>query len=115
MSDISGSVGEGGRNAAHDVALVQLLLRKVRNPKGRSYFQNDYDGVYTSGLKDAIVAFQADSAGKPDAGPPPPATNAASKIGLIEPRGATWTKLIAAAPGELRNARTLAGVSIAPG
>jgi peptidoglycan hydrolase-like protein with peptidoglycan-binding domain len=110
MSDISSSVGENGANAAHDVALVQLFLRKVKNVKGVSYFQHDYSGVYSTQLKDAIAAFQADSGGKPDGGAPD--AGAPHKTGLIEPRSATWAKLIAAVPTEFKNARTLPGVKI---
>src|SRR6267142_870050 len=60
MADIKDSVGEGGANAVHDVALVQAMLRVVKNAKQQPYFGGDYDGVYEKVTKAAIENFQAD-------------------------------------------------------
>lgn len=35
--DIKDSVSEGGRNAVHDVAMVQLMLRVVKNAQGAPF------------------------------------------------------------------------------
>jgi len=37
MESLSGSVGAGGKNAVHDVALVKFLMMVVKNSKGSSY------------------------------------------------------------------------------
>src|SRR5262245_65085923 len=60
MADIKDTVGEGGNNAPHDVALVQAMLRLVKNAKQQPYFGGDYDGVYEKNTKAAIENFQAD-------------------------------------------------------
>ena len=59
MADIKDTVGEGGANAVHDVALVQAMLRVVKNAKQQPYFGADYDGVYGAPTKVAIEQFQA--------------------------------------------------------
>jgi hypothetical protein len=35
MPDIKDSVGEGGTNNTHDVAMVQLMLRLVKNAQSK--------------------------------------------------------------------------------
>lgn len=60
MADIKDTVGEGGTNAVHDVALVQAMLRVVKNAKQQSYFGGDYDGIYEKNTKAAIESFQAE-------------------------------------------------------
>ena len=61
MPDIKDSVGEGGRNLAHDVALVQAMLRVVKNAKGTPYLGGNYDGVYGPQTKAAITSFQTEN------------------------------------------------------
>ena len=68
MADIKDTVGEGGVNAVHDVALVQAMLRVVKNAKQQPYFGADYDGVYEKQTKAAIENFQADQKLVPPAG-----------------------------------------------
>jgi len=77
MADITDSVGEGGTNKVHDVALVQAMLSVIKDAKGNPYL-DDYDGKYGHGTKGAIVKFQTDQGvlkppAKPAAGAPPPA------------------------------------------
>ncbi len=61
MPDIKDSVGEGGAaNHTHDVALVQAMLKIVKNAKGQSYLVSNYDGAYGKDTKDAIIKFQTD-------------------------------------------------------
>src|SRR5262245_5403855 len=59
MADIRDTVGEGGANAVHDVALAQAILRVLENAKQQPYFGGDCDGVYGSQTRAAIEQFQA--------------------------------------------------------
>ncbi len=61
MADIKDSVGEGGANKVHDVALVQAMLRVVKNAKGVPYLSGNYDGSYGKHTKEAITNFQVDN------------------------------------------------------
>jgi len=60
MADISDSVGTGGINAIHDVALVQLILKTLKNSHQASYFGSPYTNGYSGETARAIAAFQAD-------------------------------------------------------
>src|SRR5262245_6725617 len=60
MADIKDTVGERGANAAHDVALVQAMLRQVKDDQQQPYFGGNYDGQYGKDTKAAIENFQAD-------------------------------------------------------
>jgi len=61
MPDIKKSVGIGGDNLVHDVALVQAMLKVIKNPKGVAYLASNYDGSYGNDTKNAIIAFQTDN------------------------------------------------------
>ena len=58
MARLSGSVGDGGQNAPHDVALVQLMLSVVRDSRGAAFLIGAYDGRYGPALGAAIASFQ---------------------------------------------------------
>jgi hypothetical protein len=58
IKDLKGSVGDGGGNAVHDVALIQAMLKVVKNAKGEAYLSKNYTGKYDDATKAA--AFQAD-------------------------------------------------------
>ena len=110
MQSLTGSVGGGGKNAVHDVALVKFLMMVVKNSKGSSYLPlGDYTDVRDGSVSVAIRAFQQDKilvdavSGKPKPGVLP---------GLVEPGGATWTKLVAAVPDAYKNVRTTEGVTL---
>jgi hypothetical protein len=60
MPDIKDSVGEGGLNRRHEVALIQVLLKAVKDVKGHAYFNHGYNGSYAADLKNAIIKFQVD-------------------------------------------------------
>jgi hypothetical protein len=102
MPDITAKVGEAGANQVHDVALVQAMLRVVKNAKGAPYLGGNYDGVYGPATKTAITAFQTDQKlidPLPPAGKPvPPPTPGKEKPGLINPGGVTIQKLNAMLP-----------------
>jgi hypothetical protein len=110
MQSLTGSVGGGGKNAVHDVALVKFLMMVVKNSKGSSYLPlGDYTDVRDGSVSVAIRAFQQDNllvdavSGKPKPGVLP---------GLIEPSGATWAKLVAAVPDAYKTVRTTEGVAL---
>jgi peptidoglycan hydrolase-like protein with peptidoglycan-binding domain len=58
MPEIKKSVGEGGLNDTPDVALVQVLLRVIKNARHKPYFNHFVTGRYDSETKKAIIAFQ---------------------------------------------------------
>jgi peptidoglycan hydrolase-like protein with peptidoglycan-binding domain len=60
MPDIKDSVGESGTNNTHDVAIVQVMLRVIKDAKGVAYLGSNYDGKYGPSTKDAIIRFQQD-------------------------------------------------------
>jgi NAD(P)H-dependent FMN reductase len=104
MPVITGGVGEGANNKAHDAALVQAMLRIVKNAKGASYLSTPYDGSYSAATKSAIVNFQTDNATAIQAG-------AASKEnwGAVAVGGATFRALAAAVPATHRELRVMPG------
>jgi len=110
MQSLTGSVGGGGKNAAHDVALVKFMMMVVKNSKGAAYLPSgDYTDVRDGSVSVAIRAFQQDISlvdavsGKPKPGILP---------GLLEPGGTTWAKLVAAVPVTYKGVRTTEGVSL---
>ncbi|MBI3560852.1 MAG: hypothetical protein HY080_03960 [Gammaproteobacteria bacterium] len=107
MVDMTNTVGDLGSNTSEDVALVQLMLRVVKNAKGQPYFSEDYNGTYSQALKTAILAFQQDQ--KLVAAKTSAAAGLAEKPGLIGPDSKTLTALVSQLPAELKNIR------IAPG
>lgn len=120
MADISNSVGDGGSNAKHDVALIQLMLRVINNAKGAPYLSANYTGTFDAGLKNALAAFQKDQSiptlpppgnGAPPAvkaAPPLPAAKApAEKSGFVQPASMTMTKLNAALPAKYTEIRII--------
>jgi peptidoglycan hydrolase-like protein with peptidoglycan-binding domain len=138
MPDIKDTVGEGGANLTHDVALVQAMLRVVKNAQGAPYLNSAYDGVYSPQTKDAITNFQIDNKlapapnapnapNAPIAPNPFQAPNAApvlDKVAVVKVGSATFKKLVASLPADystmriIENTKTVylemdAGVAIA--
>lgn len=87
MPSLTGNVGQGALNRKHDVALVQAMLRVIKDPKGKPYASFAYDGSCSAGGSTvaAIKAFQTDH--KTTVGPPPEAA------GKIEVNGRTIKKM----------------------
>jgi hypothetical protein len=119
MVDITKTVGDQGNNSSEDVALVQLMLRVVKNAKGQPYFGSNYNGAYDQTLKTAILAFQQDQklvaaiapavpGGKQPVKAPPPA-GLAEKPGLVGPDSKTLTTLISKLPDNLKDIRIIPG------
>jgi hypothetical protein len=77
MSELAGSVGEGGSNKTGDVMVVQELLVKRHFRIGRP------DGICGQRTRAAILTFQAGFMKFPD--------------GRVDPRGTTWRHLTAPA------------------
>jgi peptidoglycan hydrolase-like protein with peptidoglycan-binding domain len=101
MPDITNSVGEAGTNKVHDVALVQAMLRVVKNAKGQPYITS-YDGIYGGQTRAAIIKFQTDQkvgAAKAVAG--------LDKLGLVTAGGPTITKLNALLPAVYKDIRII--------
>jgi len=117
MADITDSVGEGGTNKVHDVALVQAMLSVIKDAKGNAYL-DDYDGKYGNHTKGAIVKFQTDQGllkppAKPAAGAPAPAAapGPAEKEGLVAKGSDTLAKLVAAIPADFKEMRIIENTS----
>lgn len=91
MPDIKDSVGEGAMNAVHDIALVQVMLKVVKNAKGEAYLGTNYDGLYGKNTKGAITSFQQDQKIIPaDA---KQAASVVDKLGFIAKDGPTMAAL----------------------
>lgn len=103
MPEITGNVGEGAENKTHDVALVQAMLRIVKNAKGLPFLGAAYDGSYGVVTKTAIVAFQTAHAKTIQAG-----TAGKEALGVVAKGGTTFTALAAALPA------THAGLRVIP-
>lgn len=102
MPTITGSVGDGGANKTHDVALVQAMLRIVKNAKGVPYLASSYDGSYGNATKNAIIAFHKDNAKSLQAGLP-----GKEKLGLVDVGAATLATLAAALPDTHKDLRII--------
>jgi peptidoglycan hydrolase-like protein with peptidoglycan-binding domain len=108
---LKGSVGEGGANAAHDVALIQVMLRVVKNAKGAVYFNNAYTGTYDAATKAAVIAFQTDQklASAPGAKLDPAAAAKLDKTGFIDKGSATLKALSQALPADYKEVLIIEG------
>lgn len=106
MPKLSSSVGKNGTNKKHDVALVQAMLRVIKNPKGQPYASFSYDGSISipGATFNAIKAFQADH--KTKAGPP------AELDGQIVLNGKTFSKMVELLPNSHKDMRSLEGFSL---
>jgi hypothetical protein len=93
MPDIKDTVGPGV-GKVHDIALVEAMLRVIRDAKGRRYLRSDYNGVFRNDTKDAIIRFQRDN-------------NINDKAGFVEKDSATLKKLSASLPADLADMRII--------
>ena len=57
---LTGRVGQGGDNRAHDVALVQALLGAKRAKGGRFYMAGNVTGKYDKETAVALLRFRMD-------------------------------------------------------
>jgi hypothetical protein len=73
-AQITNRVGTGSSaNLAHDVSLIQAMLKVIKNKAGQPYFALHYDGLCTGHTIAAIKAFQTanQTAANPVEAPPP--------------------------------------------
>lgn len=104
MPDITDSVGDGGTNNVHDVALVQAMLTVVKNARGVPYLTG-YDGKSGHHTTHAITSFQTDQgllprhgAAHAAAGGAAAAPAVAERSGQVAKGSATLAKMVAALP-----------------
>jgi hypothetical protein len=127
MPDIKDSVGTGGTNRLHDVALLQVMLKVIKDAKGTAYLGGNYDGKVGPDTNGAILRFQKDQkllplpagAAAPKAGPGgvPPAGAAApgvaaEKAGLVAKGSATLKRLNELLPADYKDARVLENTNL---
>lgn len=98
MPDIKDSVGEGAKNNIHDVALVQAMLRIVKNAKNAPYLVSNYDGIYGKDTKSAIIAFQTDQKLAAQSNPAGKSPAGLEKQGFIGKDSATFKRLVSVLP-----------------
>lgn len=105
MATIDGSVGDGGTNAKHNVAIIQLMLHLVKNAKGQPYYAGAYSGTYDPGTKTALAQFQKDQKIATWTAKAP-APNA-EKAGCVVPGSNTFAKLNSALPAAYADIRII--------
>jgi hypothetical protein len=105
MPAISAAVGQTGINKKHDVALVQSMLRVIKNAKGQPYASFGYDGNFTPGGNTfkAIKEFQDDN--KSVAGP-------AETAGKLDPVSKTLNKMVELLPANYKEMRSFENFSL---
>src|SRR6266404_1027615 len=137
MADIKDSV-DGPGSQVQDIAMIQMMLKVVKDAKGEPYLKVNYSGEWNAETKDAIARFQQDQKlippeqplkGAPDAKLPvtpdakvtvspaaaklpaaaPAALKATEKAGVVELKSATFQKLNAMLPPEYKDALILPG------
>ncbi len=57
---LTGSIGRGGFNRVHDVALVQALLGAKRDKRTRPCFRNHVTGRYDPATEEALLRYRMD-------------------------------------------------------
>jgi len=118
--DITDSVGVAATNKSHDVALVQAMLKVVKNAKGIPYLAGNYDGIYGKQTTTAIQTFQIDNglAKAPAAKIAPPGATKTpgtpvagkmEKLGFIEKNSASLKKLVSMLPATYSKMRIIPG------
>ena len=59
MADIKDSV-DGPGSQVQDIAMIQMMLKVVKDAKGAPYLKVNYSGEWNAETKDAITRFQQD-------------------------------------------------------
>ena len=98
MPILTGSVGKGGNNQIHDVAVVQGALATVIGANRRPIWQGAVDGRKGKPVEDAIAAFQA--------------ANRMPPTGRLNQSGAEINRLEQALPPGHKAMRALRGTAI---
>jgi hypothetical protein len=107
MMELTGTVGEHGANATHDVSIVQAMLCVAHRPAAvdrnhRPYLRTIH-GSADKHTRDAIKLFQSDHA---------PRSSSDKPSGTITSGDSTWTALVAEMPVQLKYLRALPGSRI---
>lgn len=102
MVTLTGSVGDASTNAQHDVAVVQLMLRLIRNTKGAYYYSNAYNGTCDQATTQAIANFQKDKA---------IGLGVLERSGMLTANGPTLSQLNNALPAKYSDMRIISGAS----
>ena len=98
MPILTGTVGQGGNNRVHDVAVIQAALTNANLPgAGRGFWQGRIDGRKSPALDEAICAFQQAAR--------------AQVTGRIAQSGADTNKLEGALPHTHKNMRAVASTA----
>lgn len=123
MADIKDTVS-GASSQVQDIAMIQMMLKVIKDAKGVPYMKSNYTGTWNDDTKDAIVRFQKDNklvelppeAGK-DVKAAAPAKDAAppaskqdfDKAGVVAAGSATFKKLNNLLPADYKDAMILPG------
>ena len=113
MQPLTRTVGDGGANARHDVALVQAILVHTQRPanldvRRPTYLKGGIDGTCGNITKQAIRQFQTDQVFVGPSG------NTSQLVpiaipGRVAPGDITWTKLVAVVQEPFKDLRVLNG------
>ncbi len=57
---LTGTIGQGGFNRIHDVALVQALLGQKRDRSSRPYLRDHVTGGYDQATAEALLRYRMD-------------------------------------------------------
>jgi hypothetical protein len=110
MQALSGTVGEGGRNARHDSALVQAILASTKRPANLDVrtppYLTNIDGDCGDNTKKAIRQFQYDRVFLDSTGTTSQAVPGATP-GLVTMGDVTWKAMLAAVPNDRADLRVL--------
>lgn len=117
MVDIKQGVGDQCANTSEETALVQLMLRVVKNAQGQPYYASDYNGKFDVALKAAITAFQKDyklidvkqAAPEAQKAPLKAAQPFAEKEGVLAPNSKSLDALVAKLPPDYKDIRIIPG------
>lgn len=116
MPDIKDSVGHNATNRKSDVAMVQAMLRVLKDAHKKSYFSAGYDGNYNAALKLAILNFQnahklvpEEAKGVVLAKGTVPGVKNSELPGSLIPSGPTLAKMNALLPAAYKEMRIIDG------
>jgi len=113
MADIKDSVS-GAKSQVQDIAMVQMMLKVIKDAKGDAYLKVNYNGEWNDQTKDALIRFQKDHKlidlpPAPGAKAGAPLAKALDKEGVVDTDSATLKALNAALPLDYKDAIILSG------
>ena len=106
---LTGTIGQGGANRIHDVALVQALLGAKRDRKSnRPYLRDHVTGKYDRDTAEALVRYRMDQRDASIKRPFPPRGSLISKLAqgqslsVLEGTNLPYTLTLPAEPGPIK-------------